>query len=176
MKKIVVLAISLLFVGSAAFAQEPTQARTIPQQREGAQVRQQKTPEQRAEQMKKDYNLTEEQTAELTAYFKRQQEQRAEMMKKAQNAREEMGKVQDVNEKELQKILGEENYKKFTEQRAARIKESRGHFQMNDSTMRKQRFDGHKAKQTDGAKPQRKKAPAKVKTVEKTPEKAAKAK
>jgi|GEM_PF-2568506 len=163
MKKIAVLAMSLIFVGTAAFAQEKAQrvqdanAANIPNREKTHQM--QMSPEQRAEQMKKDYNLTEKQTADLTAFFKKQQEQRAEMMKNGQadrqNRQAEMQKMHDANQQELQKILGDENYKKFTEQqRQARMKENgqrlqnnerlqnaEQRFQRNDSTMSKRRLE-----------------------------------
>jgi len=168
MKKIAILTISLMFVGGISFAQAPAQLRTVPAQNENMQVHQKKTPEERAAQMSKDYNLTEQQTADLTAYFQKKQEQRDEMMKNAQGKREEMSKNQEANDQELQRILGDENYKKFTEQRNARMKENRENFQKNEGTVPQRRLNKENKEQINPTvAPQNKKAPAKVKEVEK---------
>ncbi|MCL2597191.1 MAG: hypothetical protein FWD66_05950 [Paludibacter sp.] len=166
MKKIAILAISLMFVGGGAFAQTPTTPRIVPPQGKNMQVHQKKTPEERAEQMKKDYNLTDQQTSELTEFFKKQQEQRAEQMKNAQNKREEMGNNKKENEQVLQKILGDENYKKFMEQRDARMKENRECFKKDDNSQ-KQCVDGQKPlkRQKNSVKKQNIE-PAKVKSAE----------
>jgi hypothetical protein len=87
-----------------------------------------------------------------------------------QNRLKKMKKEQEANQKKKKKILGEENYKKYTEQRQARMKLDKERFQKPDSTIMTKCFDGREVQ-----KPMRSEKQQRNKTSQKTPQKTPKA-
>ena len=128
MKKLSFLSIALMLTCGLLFAQQPQNPQEQGRFGQGQQMNRQ-TPAERAQQMAKEYNLSAQQTTDLTNYFTKQDAQRAEMMKQMQANggqqnmeanREQMQKVREANQQELKTILGDDNYAKYSAQHPQR--------------------------------------------------------
>ena len=136
MKKFGILALIALFTMSISVsAQDATQQKKNDNGKNGPREMRW-TPAQRAEQMAKQLNLTDEQKAQVEKLFEKQDAQRAEQMSKAQAQRdkqqvnrEEMRaqreKQMQANDAELEKIIGKEKMDQWKAARAQRMQNMR---------------------------------------------------
>jgi periplasmic protein CpxP/Spy len=129
MKKYGMLAIAAIFMFSlAVMAQDPTPPqRPTGEKREFNQgMRQQATPQMRAERLAKQLSLTDDQKAKVQALFEKQDANRAKNQAEVKKTREEMKAQFDANRKaqdeELAKIIGAEKFEKYQAARAERMK------------------------------------------------------
>ncbi|MDR1653292.1 MAG: hypothetical protein LBS01_06555 [Prevotellaceae bacterium] len=151
MRKIAVLVMTLfVFAVANTFAQQQ-----IEKSEGTAQVSRSrfavKTPQERATELQKEYNLSQQQVNSLIAYYKKQDEQRAARRSAARDNRQaqreqaqsdrdmkrtEIEKARQADEQELKTILGEENYSKYVSKRDEQCaKSGKERFQKCDSAV-----------------------------------------
>jgi predicted RND superfamily exporter protein len=120
-QRMYVMLVALLVMSMSAFAQ---------QQRGERNERQQSiTPEARAEQMKKDLDLTADQKAKVKVLFETQQKEMEKLRTEAQgdqaNRREQATQLREKWDKELEKIIGKEKMAKHKALQAERMQNRR---------------------------------------------------
>lgn len=111
MKKIGLLLVVFVISCTTLFAQNPQRA-------------ERKTPAEQAQQMAKEYNLTEQQTKDLEAFYQKQSTKRqvrvTDQKEAKENQRAEIEKQRAASDQELKKIIGDENFKKYEANRKAK--------------------------------------------------------